>query len=90
LNLPTGIVSIRARQPKLIIDNETRALAWASENHPDAIRVKQSIDLTAFKKRLEFIEGGHVIDTATGELLEFLIAEPQADTVNFKPAEEEE
>jgi phage host-nuclease inhibitor protein Gam len=90
LNLPSGTVSIRARQPKLVIDNEERALAWAAENHPDAVRVKQSLDVTTFKKRLEFIEGGRVIDTATGELLEFLIAEPQADTVNFKPAQEEE
>jgi phage host-nuclease inhibitor protein Gam len=90
LNLPTGTVSIRARQPKLIIRSDETALAWAASNHPDAVRVKQSLDMTAFKRRLEFVEGGRVIDAATGELLQFVIAEPQADTVNFKPAEEEE
>lgn len=89
LNLPTGTVSIRARQPKLTVADENRAISWASEYFEDAIVTKRSLNMSAFKKRIEVIDNGTVIDSATGELLDFVMAEPQADSVSFKPEEEQ-
>lgn len=88
LNLPTGTVSIRARQPKLTLTDENRALEWATEHHQDAVVTKRSLNLTAFKKRVEIIDSGTVIDAATGELLDFVMIEPQADSVSFKPEDD--
>jgi phage host-nuclease inhibitor protein Gam len=88
LNLPTGTVSIRARQPKLTFNDEARAISWASDYFEDAVIVKKSVNLTALKKRVEVIDDGTVIDSVTGELLDFVNVEQQAPVVSFKPEEQ--
>jgi phage host-nuclease inhibitor protein Gam len=88
LNLPTGTVSIRTQQPKLDL-LEDEAIKWASTTSPDLLRVKQSIDLTALKKRLEYLPGGTVV-SKDGEILDFIKWEPQQDKVYFKPESQPE
>lgn len=88
LTLPAGKVSIRARQPSLAID-DAPALEWARANAPQVVRVKESLDRSAFKKAVQLADGGTVV-TEDGEVLEFARWEPQADSASFTPASEDE
>ena len=88
LNLPSGKISIRARQPALALDDDA-ALAWAKANAPTVVRVKESLDKTGFKKRIELVDGGTVVDPETGEVLDFCRWEPQTDSASFTPLEED-
>ena len=86
LDLPGGRMSIRARADKLEIDDEPKAVEWLKEhNHYDAVRVKESIDKRAL---LELIQrdGSSVVSPDTGEIVGWARLEPQAASVNFKPA----
>ena len=86
LNLPSGRVSIRARQPSLAID-DAPALEWARSHAPQVVKVRESLDRAAFKKAVTLADGGAVI-TSDGEVLEFARWEPQSDSASFTPASE--
>jgi phage host-nuclease inhibitor protein Gam len=88
LNLPAGSVSLRARQPLVEVD-EPAALAWARVEAPDVVKVRESIDKAALKKRLEFAQGGYAVDTESGEVLPFVTWQPQTESITFTPAGEE-
>jgi phage host-nuclease inhibitor protein Gam len=87
LDLPSGRVSIRARQPLVEVD-EPAALEWAKNEAPDIIRVKAMIDKAILKKRLEFAQGGYAVDSESGEVLPFVTWQPQPDGVTFTPSSE--
>ena len=89
LTLPHGKISIRARQPLVDLTDFGTALAWARENHPEAVRVRESLDKATFKKRVTLADGGTVVDPETGEVLEFARWEPQTDSASFTPLEED-
>jgi phage host-nuclease inhibitor protein Gam len=88
LSLPAGSVSLRARQPLVEVD-EPAALEWARAEAPDVVKVRESIDKAALKKRLEFAPGGSAIDADTGEVLPFVTWQPQSDGITFTPTEEQ-
>jgi len=90
LDLPGGKISIRSRADKLEIDDEAKAIAWLKEHELGAaIKVRESIDkrglLDAITK-----DGSTLIISDTGEIIPWARLEPQAASVNFKPATEEE
>jgi len=90
LDLPGGRISIRTKADKLEIDDETQALAWLKEHElTTAVRVKESIDkrglLDAVTK-----DGSTLVIAGTGEIIPWARLEPQADSVIFKPAEDDE
>ena len=90
LDLPGGRISISARADKLEIDNEAAALRWLKERElTSAIRTKESIDKRGL---LELIQrdGTTVLIPDTGEVVDWARLEPQADSVSFKPAADEE
>jgi len=50
LSLPGGKIALRARQPKLNIENEEHLLDFLRGHHPDLVKVKESVNLSALKK----------------------------------------
>ena len=58
IDTPFGVVKSRQGQPKWEVDDE-EFIAWARENSPDLVRVKEEPALAEMKKRFE------VADTAT-------------------------
>jgi hypothetical protein len=89
LDLPGGRVQLRARQPKLEILDEAKAITWLRENgYSDAVRVKESVDKTAVKKALTKTQG-FVLMAESGEIVEWASLEEQGDSMSFTPASEE-
>lgn len=88
LELPGGKVALRTRQPLVDVGDEGRALRYAEKNgRASWLRVKTSLDKTAFKKDVELADGGKVVDPLTGEILTFARWEHQDDSVTFTPVE---
>jgi len=50
LSLPGGKIQLRARQPKLNIENEQHLLDYLRGHHPDLVKVRESVNLSALKK----------------------------------------
>jgi len=88
LSLPGGKIALRARQPKLNIENEEHLLDYLRGHYPDLVKVKESVNLSALKKAVA-LDGQTVVLADTGEVLEDVWAEPQEDSISFSPAEEE-
>jgi hypothetical protein len=89
LDLPGGRIQLRARQPKLEILDEERAIAWLkAAEHGELVRVKESVDKAALKKALA-AEDGVLFIAETGEPVEWASLEEQGDSVSFTPATEE-
>lgn len=90
LDLPGGRVSIRARADKLEIDDEPAAIEWLKEhNHYEAVRVKEQIDKRGVLELLTR-DGSTTVMADTGEVIPWARLEPQADSVTFKPAADDE
>jgi len=89
LALPSGVVSLRKRQPIVDVGDNSAAVAWAQENqYKHMLRVKVDLDKTAFKKSVELADNHTVIDPSTGEVLPFARWEDQEDSLSFAPAVE--
>jgi phage host-nuclease inhibitor protein Gam len=84
LDLPGGRISIRARQPRLEVEDE-QAIEWAKQNDPDLVRVKETLDRVALRKSVALEPGGAVIHKATGEVLPFADWSEQDEGVSFTP-----
>jgi len=87
LSLPGGKIALRARQPKLNIENEEHLLDFLRGHYPDLVKVKESVNLSALKKAVA-LDGQTVVLADTGEVLQDVWAEPQEDSVSFALAEE--
>jgi len=87
--LPGGKVALRARQPKLNIENEAHLLDYLRGHHPDLLRVREDIDKGKLRKAVK-IDGNRVVLSETGEILADVWAEPQEDSISFSPAEDDE
>lgn len=87
--LPGGKIALRARQPKLNIENEEHLLDYLRGHHPELVKVKESLDRAAFKKAV-VLDGQTVVLADTGEVLSDVWAEPQEDSISFAPAEDDE
>ena len=90
LDLPGGRISIRTRADKLEIDDEPKAIEWLKEhNHYDAVRMKESIDKRTLLQLIQR-DGSSVVSPDTGEVIAWARLEPQADSMSFKPASDED
>ena len=87
LDLPHGKVSMRARPVSFDLD-ETKALDWARTTHPELLRVKESLDKSAWKKAIALGDEGAVVDADTGEVLEFARWHDAGESITFTPAGE--
>lgn len=88
ISLPGGKIALRARSPKLNIENEGHLLDFLRGHYPDLVRVKESVNLAALKKAVK-LDGQTVVLADSGEVLSDVWAEPQEDSISFSPAEEE-
>lgn len=59
-------------------------LQYLRQSAPDYIDTVEKIKWGAFKKRLTLTGTGQLLDTVTGELLDFINVEPQPDTFDVK------
>jgi len=85
LSLPGGKIQLRARQPKLNIENEEHLLDYLRGHYPDLVKVKESVNLSALKKAVA-LDGQTVVLADSGEVLSDVWAEPQEDSISFSPA----
>lgn len=86
IDLPGGRFSVRTIPSQAKVDDQTQFLAWAKQNAPELVRVKETVDLTELKKRFE-VDGQYVIDTLTGEFVPHVIVEPERENASFKVEE---
>jgi phage host-nuclease inhibitor protein Gam len=68
IKLPFGTLKARKQEPEYIRDEE-KLLAWTKVNHPDAIKVKESVDWSKLKETISNVENGLAI-TEDGEVIE--------------------
>lgn len=83
VDLPGGRISIRTQPATVEVSDEGQFLAWAKENAPELIRVKESVNLPNVKKRFE-VDGQTVIDPSTGEVVPHVIVRPESERASFK------
>jgi phage host-nuclease inhibitor protein Gam len=90
LVLPGGKIALRKRAAKLEVEDEGTFVAWLrSSGHESLVRVRESVDRAALNKAVS-VEGTRVYLVESGEALEGVRADPQADSVSFTPTEVEE
>lgn len=85
-----GTVGVARRKPTIAFD-EAGLLAWCEEHNPDAI-IRTVSDLARRSLRARcVIDGEEVIDTSTGEPLDFATVTPGAEylRVTLSPAAKE-
>jgi hypothetical protein len=77
IKLPYGItLKSREQQPKLEVTDETAYKAYAQEN--DFIKVKEpEVNWSEMKKKLIVNDNGEVVNSETGEVLDFIKVVPQ-------------
>lgn len=88
LELPGGRIQLRARQPKLEILDEEKALEQLRGT--DHVQVKESVKKSTLKKALERTEDGKLVFKDTGEVIDWASFEEQPDSITFTPADEPE
>ena len=84
LDLPGGRFSIRTVPARLQVNDEQRLLDWAKVHAPELVQTKETVDRQAMKGRL-FTEGTTVVDSVTGEVLDFAHVEPSRESHSFRP-----
>lgn len=91
LDLPGGRLSLRKRRPTLRIDDETAFVAYLhSLDASSLVRVRETIDKVALNRAVT-IADDVVVLTATGQILDGVVAEHHDDSVTFTlPNTEEE
>lgn len=71
---PVGQVNITRKDPPIEVTDEAALLAWVKENRPDEVEVIERVR-PAYMKHLRenrwTVVKGQVIDTQTGEIVEF-------------------
>jgi phage host-nuclease inhibitor protein Gam len=68
IKLPHGTLKARIQEPDYIRDEEM-LLAWAKENRPEAVKVKESVDWSSLKKTIVSTANGVAIDE-NGQVVE--------------------
>lgn len=82
LSTPYGKVTSRKRQPKFTFDdNET--LKYLEKSKPELIATEKKFNKTQVKKILNVTDDNQVVDE-NGELVNFVIAESQDDSITIK------
>lgn len=82
LSTPNGKVTSRRRQPKFTFD-EDETFKYLEKEKPELIQTEQKFNKTQVKKLLSVTDDNHVVDE-NGELVNFVIAEPQDDSITVK------
>ena len=84
IHLPSGDLVARKQPDRWDIDDDA-FLAWASEHHPDLIRVRPpEVDRAAVKKALTVHDDGRVIDGQSGEVVPAITVEAGGITFAVK------
>ena len=84
VQLPDGTISTRSQKPGIAVDKST-FVQWALESkREDLLRVSYAPDLETIKTTT-VVDGGSVIDVASGEVLPGVEPTPERVTVNIAP-----
>lgn len=84
VQLPDGSISTRAQKAGISVDKST-FVQWAIEaNRDDLLRVSYAPDLEAIKTTT-VVDGGSVIDVASGEILPGVEPTPERVSVSIAP-----
>lgn len=85
LSTPHGQVTSRKRQPKVEVKDED-AIKYLKETNPELVKVEEKYDKRELKKMYNLVEIENELKAVTedGEMLEFIKAEPQADSYTVK------
>lgn len=83
VSLPHGKIKSRATKAKVSVNNEEEFIAWAKDNAPDLLRVKESVNVGELNKLID----GDVVVTADGEVVPAVSVIP--DAVNYTIETEE-
>ena len=86
LDLPHGKVAMRARPPALDFD-ETKALEYARAEHPEWLRIKETLDKSTFRKSVQLGDEGTIVDQ-NGVVLEWARWHDVGESISFTPAGE--
>ena len=81
---PYGQITSRKQQPKWIYDDKA-ILEWLKENNKELIRVKEEVNKVELKKTYQLLDNNVV--TEDGEIVEGIIIEERADSINIKVVE---
>jgi len=82
LSTPHGKVTSRKKQPKYTFD-DGETFKYLEREKPELIQTEQKFNKTQVKKLLSVTDDYHVVDE-NGELVNFVIAEPQEDSITIK------
>jgi len=89
---PFGAVTIAAKEPSIAFD-DAALLAWVQENHPTEVetivRVRPSFE-KVLRDRFVIVKGDTVVDTQTGEVVEFATVTAGGDPYITFPSSKEQ
>lgn len=84
--LPSAKLVFKAQQPAFS-RSETELLPWVKQNAPELVKVAESTDWAALKKRI-VLNGGSIVDAETGEIIPGVIAEERPPVFQVSMKEE--
>ena len=84
IDLPDGVVKTRSQSATVAVDKST-FVQWALEaKRDDLLRVSYAPDVDAIKSTT-VVDGGHVVDVASGEVLPGVQPVPERVSVSIAP-----